>query len=158
MECSTCCVGQINQNVRIPKMKPTLTLLILSLCLRAFAQTAATPLVDTNAIANARAAVAAIQATNTPVVVPMVTNAIQTFPMFYPVGIPHGANMMTSTDNVHWCVGQYFDITKSNLLSFTNPANSTNFWMIMLTPPQLISISNSFTPTNSATNSTPSTK
>lgn len=134
-------------------MKQNPTFLIFCLCLHASAQPAP-PTIDTNAIAKTRALVAAIQATNTPVVVPMVTNVIQTFPMFYPVGIPHGANMMTSTDNKHWCVGQYFDITKSNLLSFTNPANSTNFWMIVLMPPQIISISNSFTPTNTVTNST----
>lgn len=139
-------------------MKLTPSLLIVSLCLHASAQTAPTPLLDTNAIAKARAAALAFQATNVVVPVPMVTNVIQTYPMFYPAGIPNGANMMTSTDDKHWCVGQYFDITKSNLLSFTNPANSTNFWMIVLMPPQIISISNSFTPTNAVTNSTSSSK
>lgn len=136
-------------------MKTTFS--IIALCLLMFATQAQTssggaplpPQIDTNALAQIRSNALAFIATNIPVVIPMVTNVIQTFPMFYPAGIPHGANMMTSHDDVHWCVGQYFDITKTNFLSFTNPANSTNFWMIVLMPPQIISISNSFTPTNS---------
>jgi hypothetical protein len=107
------------------------------------------PIIDTNAIAIARAAAFAFMATNIPVVVPMVTNTIETFPYNYPASMPVGANMMDSTNCLDWRLAGSFDISRHNFLSFTNPASEKHFFLIVLMPPQIISISNSFTPTNS---------
>jgi hypothetical protein len=128
-------------------VKLTLTILF-ALCLAAQAQTNLAPLVDTNALAKTRALVASIQATNLPVVVPMDTNIILTYPMNYPAGFPVGANVMYSTNCQQWIFARSFDITKSNSLSFTNPASEPHFWCIVLMPPHVLSISNSVSTTN----------
>lgn len=143
-------------------MKPTLTLLILCLCLTAAAQPAP-PTIDTNLLAKTRALVSAIQATNTPVVVPMDTTTLTLYPMVYPAAFPVGANLMYSTNLVWWKFVLAFDITKTNIITVTNPQSEPHFWRVALQPPMVLSIqgsnyANAITnvSTNTVTNSTSS--
>jgi hypothetical protein len=146
-------------------MKLTLSLLIVSLCLRASAQTAPTPLVDTNAIAKARAAALAFQSTNVVVPVPMDTTTLTLYPMVYPAAFPVGANLMYSTNLVWWKFVLEFDITKTNIITVTNPQSEPHFWRVALQPPMVMSIQgsnyvNAITniSTNAVTNSISSSK
>lgn len=135
-------------------MKPTLTTLILCLCLRASTQTAPMPLVDTNSIAKARAAVAAIQATNVVVPVPQDTNSIVTYPQMYPPFFQVGGKVLYSTNLVQWTFVRQFDPTQTNVMTFTNPSSEPHFWRLVLEYPNIIALTN--VSTNAVTNSTSS--
>lgn len=136
-------------------------ILIIATSLTAGAQPTP-PVVDTNALAKTRALVAAIQATNIPVVQPAQVVTIFNLPVTYPDWYPVSAYLLRSTNGKDWQFILPYNALQSNTFTFTNPVPPSNaygyLYMTVLIPPNTISVPNIYPATNTVTNSTSSSK